>query len=44
MKKLLLSLAALVFVTVLFSQQNNKIAKDKISQETAQKVDKVFRA
>ncbi|HLT33937.1 MAG TPA: hypothetical protein VKZ98_09120 [Aquaticitalea sp.] len=44
MKKLLLSLAALAFATLLFSQQNSKIAKDKVSQDTVVKIDKVFRA
>ena len=44
MKKLLLSLAALVFATVLFSQQNTKIAKDKVSQDAEAKIEKVFQA
>jgi|GEM_PF-3772839 len=45
MKKLLLSLAALVLATMLFTIQSNKIAKDKVSQDTvANKVDKVFQA
>ncbi|MGJ8592860.1 MAG: hypothetical protein ACSHXF_09945 [Aquaticitalea sp.] len=44
MKKLLLSLAALAFATLLFSMQNNKIAKDKLTQDTAAKVEKVFQA
>lgn len=44
MKKLLLSLAALAFATLLFSQQNIKIAKDKVSQESATKVENVFQA
>lgn len=44
MKKLLLSLAALAFATLLFTLQNTKIAKDKVSQDTVAKVEKVFQA
>ena len=44
MKKLLLSIAALVFATVLFSQQSTKIAKDRVSQEAVNKVENVFQA
>ena len=44
MKKLLLSLAALAFATILFSLQNTKIAKDKVTQDAVAKVDKVFQA
>ncbi len=39
-----MSLAALAFATLLFSQQNNKIEKDKVSQDTVTKVDKIFQA
>jgi hypothetical protein len=44
MKKLLLSLAALAFATLLFSLQNTKIAKEKVTHDTAAKVEKVFQA
>ena len=44
MKKLLLSLAALALATALFSLQNIKIDKDKVSQETTDKIEKVFQA
>lgn len=44
MKKLLLSLAALAFATTLFSLQNIKINKDKVSQETTDTIEKVFQA
>ncbi len=44
MKKLLLSLSALAFATILFSIQNIKIDKDKVSQDTVAKVNKEFQA
>lgn len=44
MKKLLLSLAALAFATLMFSMQNMKIAKDKVTNDTVAKVEKVFQA
>ncbi|MEZ4792780.1 MAG: hypothetical protein R2783_04755 [Gelidibacter sp.] len=44
MKKLLLSLAALAIATLLFSMQNIKIAKDKVTHDTVAKVEKVLQA
>ncbi len=39
-----MSLAALAFATLLFSQQNHKIKKDKVTQDNVTRVDKVFQA
>lgn len=44
MKKLLLSLAALAFATMLFSVQNNKSTKDKLTHETMAKIERVYQA